>query len=219
MVLLEDGEVLASRSGITDEPYASRVFSDLRQILQQTGVQLAQIELFAVAKGPGSFTGLRVGLAAVKGWAEVWSLPVAPVSVLEAIAVQAKDSAKRVAAIVDARGGQVFGGLFRREESGSGLSLLGEETISTPADFFGLVFHQCGKEVPVFVTTNAEAVRVAVAASAYADAELQEVSAELAPFIGRLGLQQSRRGEVVDALRLEANYVRRSDAEVKWRNG
>jgi tRNA threonylcarbamoyladenosine biosynthesis protein TsaB len=217
MALLRDSEVLASTRGIREEPYASRVFSDLGQILRQTGVQLEQIELFAVARGPGSFTGLRVGLAAVKGWAEVWSRPIAAVSVLEAIAAQASESAQLVVAVVDARGGQVFGGVYRRDKSGSRLALQGEEMIAPQSEMFDIISQQCGQETPVFVTTTADAVRAAFSASAYANAELSEVSAELAPLIGRLGLEQSRRGELVDALQLEANYVRRSDAEVKWR--
>lgn len=217
MALLQDSAVLASTSGIREEPYASRVFSDLGQILRQTGAQLEQIELFAVARGPGSFTGLRVGLAAVKGWAEVCSRPIAAVSVLEAIAAQASESAPLVVAVVDARGGQVFGGIYRRDKSGSRLELQGEELIAPQSEMYDIVSRQCGRETPVFVTTTAEAVRAAFSASLYAHAELSEVPAELAPLIGRLGWQQSRRGELVDALQLEANYVRRSDAEVKWR--
>jgi tRNA threonylcarbamoyladenosine biosynthesis protein TsaB len=218
MALLQDSAVLASTSGIREEPYASRVFTDLRQILQQTGMQLDQIELFAVARGPGSFTGLRVGLAAVKGWAEVYSRPIAAVSVLEAIAAQASESAPLVVAVVDARGGQVFGGVYRRDQSGSRLMLQGEELIAPQAEMYGIASRQCGgRETPVFVTTSLDAVRAAFLESVFARAELSEVPSELAPLIGRLGLEQSRRGDLVDALQLEANYVRRSDAEVKWR--
>ena len=87
----------------------------LRRVLGQASVELGQIELFAVVAGPGSFTGLRVGLAAVKGWAEVLGRPIAAVSGLEAVAVQAQGGAHVLAAAIDARGGQLFGGMFRRE--------------------------------------------------------------------------------------------------------
>jgi tRNA threonylcarbamoyladenosine biosynthesis protein TsaB len=219
MALLRDGDVIASTAGVTEEPYASRVFTDTGGILRQAGMELAQIELFAVATGPGSFTGLRVGLTAVKGWSEVLGRPIAPVSTLEAIAVQASGAGALVAPVIDARGGQVFGGLFRRDHADGGLHLIGEELVLPPAEYFSWVEQQAGGEAPIFVTTTEDIVAPALASSPFAGAQLESVSPELAPFIGRLGLIRSLRGQLVDALSLEANYVRRSDAEVKWRGG
>jgi tRNA threonylcarbamoyladenosine biosynthesis protein TsaB len=216
VALLRDQEVLAASGGVSDEPYASRLFADVNRVMGQVGVELTQIELYAVATGPGSFTGLRVGLAAVKGWSEVFGRPIAPVSALEAIATQAQGPGRLLASVMDARGGQVFGALFRREGAGGRLHMVGEERVSSPEEYFGWAERLWGGEAPVFVTATPEVVRVGLAASTFAGATLEEVSGELAPFIGRLGLARSRRGEVVDALGLEANYVRRSDAEVKW---
>jgi tRNA threonylcarbamoyladenosine biosynthesis protein TsaB len=217
VALLRDDHVMAVTGGISDEPYASRVFVDVDKILRRAGVELPQIELFAVAAGPGSFTGLRVGLTAVKGWAEVFGRPVAPVSVLEAIAVQSVTPCKLLASVIDARGGQIFGGLFRKASPDGRLQAIGDDVVLSPAEYFAWVEQQAGGEVPVFATTTPEAVMAGLAASRFAGSRLEEVSGELAPFIGRLGLVRSRRGELVDALGLEANYVRRSDAEVKWR--
>jgi tRNA threonylcarbamoyladenosine biosynthesis protein TsaB len=219
VALLRDNEVMAGTGGASDEPYASRLFADVSRVIGQAGSELAQIELFAVATGPGSFTGLRVGLTAVKAWSEVFGRPVAPVSVLEAVATQAGTSVGLVAAIVDARGGQIFGGLFRRQGSDGRLQAVGEEVVLSPEEYFGWVAQQSRGEAPLFVTTTPEVARAGLAASAFASARLEEASSELAPFIGRLGLARSRRGELVDAVGLEANYVRRSDAEVKWRGG
>jgi tRNA threonylcarbamoyladenosine biosynthesis protein TsaB len=219
LALLRDEEVLAASGGVSDEPYASRVFSDLSRILAQSGVELAQIELFAVATGPGSFTGLRVGLAAVKGWSEVFRRPVAAVGALEAVAVQARVSAGLLAVMVDARGGQIFGGLFRRESSEGRLRAIGEEVVLSPERYWDWVARQSGGEAPLFVTTTPEVAGACLAGSPFAGAGLEEVSSELAPFLGRLGLARSRRGELVDSLGLEANYVRRPDAEEKWRGG
>src|SRR4051794_25546417 len=90
MALLRGDKVLARTGGVTEEPYASRVFSDVGRIVILAQVQIPQIELFAVVAGPGSFTGLRVGLTVVKGWAEVFGRRIAPVSGLEAVAAQSK---------------------------------------------------------------------------------------------------------------------------------
>src|SRR5271157_3519216 len=84
--LLRDSQVLAEVSGYEETLYSNRLFRDIAQLQEQANFRLSQIDVFAVAAGPGSFTGLRVGLTAVKAWAEVHGKPVAAISGLEAIA-------------------------------------------------------------------------------------------------------------------------------------
>ncbi len=86
--MLRDERVIGTVSTWTDEIYSSRMFRHLEFLLQELSLGLGEFDLFAVAAGPGSFTGLRVGLAAVKGWAEVYRKPIAAVSALEAVAAQ-----------------------------------------------------------------------------------------------------------------------------------
>jgi tRNA threonylcarbamoyladenosine biosynthesis protein TsaB len=219
LAILRDEQVLAATGGVSEEPYATRIVTDANRVLSQSRVELLQIELFAVAAGPGSFTGLRVGLAAVKGWAEVFGRPIAAVSGLEAVAAQAQGAAQVLAPVIDARGGQLFGGVFRREGPDGRLTAMAEEVVLSAEEYFRWVAGVAGSEAPLFVTTTPEVVKTGLEDSAFAGATLELVSGLLAPTIGRLGLQRWRRGEVVDALSLDANYVRRSDAEVKWRGG
>lgn len=218
LAVLRDREVLAATGGLSDEPYATRLFGDLGRVLGQARLKVEQIELFAVATGPGSFTGLRVGLTAVKGWAEVFGRPIAAISVLEAVAIQA-GSTDLLAAVIDARGGQLFGAMFRRESAGSELQSMGEEVILSSEEYFRWVAQQSDGKSPVFVTPTMQAVETGLAASSLAGAAVEEVSGDLAPFIGLLGYGRGLRGQVVDALGLEANYIRRSDAEVKREGG
>src|SRR3984893_1510071 len=89
LAVLRDGRVLGVVSTWVEETYSSLMFRHLDFLLGEFRLDLKQFEVFAVAAGPGSFTGLRVGLAAVKGWAEVFRKPIAAVSALEAVAVQA----------------------------------------------------------------------------------------------------------------------------------
>src|SRR3990172_745757 len=136
VAVLRDQKVLATIGGISDQPYASRLFVDLDRVLGEAQITLERVELFAVATGPGSFTGLRVGLTAVKGWAEVFGRPIAPISVLEAVAVQAPARGTLVAPVMDARGGQVFGGIFRWRDAADGQKeLLGEEVVLAADEF------------------------------------------------------------------------------------
>src|SRR4029077_1699715 len=102
-------------------PYSTRLFRDVALLQDRANFRLDQIDVFAVAAGPGSFTGLRVGLTAVKAWAEVHRRPIAAISGLEAIAAESlmsetsgASNARCIAPFLDARRAQVFGAIYRR---------------------------------------------------------------------------------------------------------
>ena len=220
VALLRNDKVVAAAGGFSDEPYASRLFGDVERLLGQAGVELAQIEVFAVGTGPGSFTGLRVGLTAVKAWAEVFGRKIAPISGLEAVATQSRASQRLLAPVIDARGGKLYGAVFGRDDSKDArLRLKGEEVVLEAAEFFPWVSQQSAGKAPAFVTPTLQAVKAGLAASGLAGAVAEEVSGDLAPFIGRLGYARAQEGQLVGAPALEANYIRRSDAEVNWRGG
>src|ERR1700693_6244048 len=86
--ILRDSEVLAEVSGYEETPYSSRLFRDIALLQDRANFHMNQVDVFAVAAGPGSFTGLRVGLTAVKAWAEVHGKSIAAISGLEAIAAE-----------------------------------------------------------------------------------------------------------------------------------
>src|ERR1700722_14502387 len=88
VALLRDRTLLQEISGNEDTPYSARLFRDVELLQARAPFRMDQIDLFAVSCGPGSFTGLRVGLTAVKAWAEVHRKPIAAISGLEAVAAQ-----------------------------------------------------------------------------------------------------------------------------------
>lgn len=223
--VLRDGEVLADISGYEETPYSTRLFRDVQLLQDRAGFRLQDVDLFAVAAGPGSFTGLRVGLTAVKAWAEVHSKPIAAVSVLEAIAWEG--SAQRpglvagdgiLAPFLDARRGQVFGAVYRRAPGGELAPLPdGQEGVLSPDEF--LAFVQRLSPGPVcFVSPTPEAIPEAQLRRVFPDAEVVRVSPALASSIGRIGFARAQSGALVEALALDANYVRRSDAEASWKD-
>jgi tRNA threonylcarbamoyladenosine biosynthesis protein TsaB len=224
VAVLREGRLLGVRASCATQPHASGLFVDLQGLLDELSIPLATVELFAVAAGPGSFTGLRIGLTAVKAWAEAFGRPVVAVSSLEAIALQALKIQNLpvgtpVAAVQDARRGQVFGRVY--DHVGGRLdpfAPLGEEVLLPACEFVNLVADQVGAREPVFVSPAVEPIRSALEGSALKRARVQEVSGVLAPFIGEFGYARALRGEVTDALQLDANYVRRTDAEVKWKD-
>jgi tRNA threonylcarbamoyladenosine biosynthesis protein TsaB len=192
------------------------MFRQLEYILSETGLGLSGIELYSVLSGPGSFTGLRVGLAAVKGWAEVYDRPIAAVSGLEAVAAQAPVLRGTIAAVQDARRGQIFGATFRRNRE----VLVPQITdcVASPDEFLRSLAAgaDLGEEL-VFASTAPEIIREAVAKSPFADRPVVRVSSVLAPIVGKLGLERAARGDLVSALELDAAYIRHTDAEMHWK--
>jgi len=223
LAVLRDEKVVGVVSTATAEVYSSRMFRELDFLLGELSLRMEEFELFAVAAGPGSFTGLRVGLAAVKGWAEVYRKPIAAVSALEAVAVQAHSSAASIAPVLDARRGQLYFGLYRRASDGapseSRLTLDGEEYVMTPAEFFEAFREQARGAEFAIVTPQPELFSGVASQNEIANlkAVVEPASAVLAPFIGQLGFRQAQRGVLADPLTLDANYVRRTDAELHWK--
>jgi tRNA threonylcarbamoyladenosine biosynthesis protein TsaB len=215
LAVLQDDRVLGVVSTWVEETYSSRMFRHLEFLLRELTLDLAHFDVFAVAAGPGSFTGLRVGLTAVKGWAEVYKKPIAAVSGLEAVAVQAHAVEPLLVPVIDARRGQIYGGLYRRKQGE--LERLGDESVMSAAEFLSAVAKQAAGVAAAFVTPTPEVVREPLAASPLRSSSIEQVSTVLAPAIGQLGLTRARRGELVDSLHLDANYIRRSDAELLWK--
>jgi tRNA threonylcarbamoyladenosine biosynthesis protein TsaB len=224
LALLRDGGVLGQATVSSDDPYSNGFSPGVDSLLRESGVSLSQLDLFAVSAGPGSFTGLRIGLTAVKAWAEVFARPIAAVSALEAIAAAAMPGGGLPAAgllvpVFDARRGQVFGAMYRYSaRDPERLFLRGEEVVAGPAEFLQSVFEQSDGANPVTVVSpTPEVIETALAASTLKGARLERVSSTLAPMIGLLGYRKALRGETVEALGLDASYVRRTDAELKWK--
>lgn len=224
LALLRDATILACRVSSVGEPYSVSLLRETRELLDGACISFDQIDLFAVDAGPGSFTGLRVGLTTVKGWAEVWGRQVAAVSGLEALATQVSRAAgpgSLVAPVMDARRGQIFGGLFRWRNDDSGvIDRLGDEVVTSAEEFLQSLRPQlkgvCGL---LIACTEPEVIRSAMEGQDLGCCRIEVVSNVLAPFIGQLGYAKAVRGDVVDALHLDANYIRRSDAEMNWKGG
>ena len=214
IAVLHDDALLASLQHDSTEDYSSWLLPAANRALATARVRLAEIDLFAAAAGPGSFTALRVGLTTVKAWAEVYRKPVVPVSRLEALAEQVPAPGDLVAAFVDARRDQLYAGLFRR--CSSGFTILGEESLIAPEDFLSEVANQAaGKPVawvsldpPSITRTSIWAERAAMGESVIAADPL------IAPTIARMAIRKAAEGLSVDALALDANYIRRCDAEL-----
>ena len=213
VALLRAGTVVGITSHPATAEYSSWLLPVVDRLLKAADVSLEDVDLFAVATGPGSFTGVRVGLTTVKAWSEVFRKPVAAMSRLEVLAGQASSDAPFIAASIDAQRGQLFGALYKRV--GPDLVLVGDEAVASASDFLGRVEEVGAREVQwvcpdPFVMGSIGAWQERVAGGD----RILEVAPALAPLIGKVGIQKASKGELHDALSLDANYVRRSYVEV-----
>jgi len=115
--------------------HSERVFGSIEFLFRYLPFQLKDIDLFVAARGPGSFTGLRVGLAAVEGFVAAFGKQGAGVSTLEGVAWSLGQTTSLIASTIDARRGEVYGGLYRR----IGDELIEEQqpVVLKPAQWFG----------------------------------------------------------------------------------
>jgi tRNA threonylcarbamoyladenosine biosynthesis protein TsaB len=199
---------LADADGVRDEMllhepkgFSGVLFLQIERLLARQETQLEDIELFAGASGPGSFTGVRIGLAAIKGLGEVLGKPVIAVSNLEALAEHG--TAELRATVIDARRGEIFGALFDR----SGAQIIPEMVISFPK-FLELLANREFEWVSTDFGPFRDSLR---------GAQLTLAPRALAGSIARIAMRRFATGAPADPAGVDANYVRRSDAELLWK--
>ena len=215
--MLRDDAVLQVVVHDSAEDFSTWLLPAVGRALKASGLEMASVDGYAVAAGPGSFTGVRVGLTTVKAWGEVHRKRIAAVSRLEAIAIQATAGNAHVAAFVDAQREQVFGAVFQRQ--GENLERLGEEMVIPLGRFI-----ECAAELAKGRNISWVSIDAARLASEEnwkpreaRSEQVESISSVLAPAIGRIGMRELAAGRFTDALSLDANYVRRSDAEIFWK--
>ena len=112
VAILEDRTLLAEVSTTAEQTHAKRLMSAIVVTLEMAGLTVEKLDGFAVTTGPGSFTGLRIGISTVKGLGTATEKPIAGVSTLDALAYQFCSQAYPVCPIIDARKGQVYTALY-----------------------------------------------------------------------------------------------------------
>jgi tRNA threonylcarbamoyladenosine biosynthesis protein TsaB len=172
LALRRDGATLSELALHSSHGYAHLIFQGITDLLRDAGVELPEIDCFAAASGPGSFTGVRVGLAAVKGLAAALGKPAAAISNLRALAALGN-----LTPVIDARRGEVYTAVYDTE-----LRLVSPETV------------QPFSTIPIAPSSCNLAVAVALCAEKDGPAGWHDPAA------------------------LDANYVRRADAELFWKD-
>ncbi len=207
LALIAGGKVAAETLIHSPEGFGGVLFERLRLLLEQQQWRLDEIDCFAALAGPGSFTGVRIGLAAVKGLAEAQGKPAAGISNLQALA--ACGSRPLRAAFIDARRGEVYAALYDAE-----LRLVGKERVlKLPAWLETLPAGDIE-----LISSHFAPFQVALAGTRFANLPVVEAPRSLAAPAGLIAARLYVEGKAQDPAALDANYVRRSDAELFWRD-
>jgi tRNA threonylcarbamoyladenosine biosynthesis protein TsaB len=215
VAIVDDDHVMADTVGDPTRPHAERLPGDLLDALAAAHLSSADIDIFAIVAGPGSFTGLRIGIATMQGLAMVHGRRIVAVSALEALAeaaAQGEPAGTLVGTWMDAHRHDVFSALWRVTASPvfsvTHLEALEPATVEPPLASFER--WQRDGQVPAVVigdgavlyqTTLGEGIRVMPAPA-------------LAPIVGRMAVARALAGQTVDPAGVQPVYVRRPDAEV-----
>jgi tRNA threonylcarbamoyladenosine biosynthesis protein TsaB len=205
------GSVALARSGanksleLVDEvplvggTFSAQLVPQISALLYKHRFRRTDIDAFIVVSGPGSFTGLRVGLAAIKALAEILQKPIVPVSLLEVVAL-ASGTRGTVIAALDAGRNEVFAGEY---EIGDSARLVAERLLSRDE----LLTLALKGVVATSDDKLAQAVQVSGTLSV-------KTALPTARMVAEAALWRLEAGDVVSPDHLEANYIRRSDAEI-----
>jgi tRNA threonylcarbamoyladenosine biosynthesis protein TsaB len=215
VALVTDGRVIIERSGDPTRAHAQRLPGDILRLLHDAGVALAAVDVFAIASGPGSFTGLRIGIATVQGLAFVNRRRIVPVSALEALAQiggELLPAGAVVAAWIDAHRREVFSALYRIGDAPpfmpARLSEVDAPAVGSPAS--ALSRWWASATVPnVFVGDGA-----VLYADVLAGRGAVIPPPALAGTIGMIAVHRALAGETIDPAGVQPLYIRRPDAEL-----
>jgi len=213
IALLSNEKVLGEIPHPPAAEYSSWLLPAIEDLLRAHRINHLDLVGYAVASGPGSFTGVRVGLTTVKAWAEVYSKAIFPISRLRVLLDSAPSNTDFVATFIDAQRGQIFAALYRK--CAEGWQNVIEESVINPLDFFGSCLSAAGDMRLAWISLDLNILASSPLWHAQKPSfrEVVEVQPPLAASIGRLALPYLENSRV-DALTLDANYVRRSDAEI-----
>ncbi len=208
IAVLRDEEIVLEYNFSSRDDLSAMLIPSLEFLLGSLGMSVAHIDLFGVAIGPGLFTGIRIGLATLKGLNFSAAKPMVGVNTLEALACKFADTKKTIVPMIDARKGEVYLGCYRFA-GGEMNELLPPRLLKATAT--AELLEPCADRV--FVGSGAEN-HGDFLKTAFPESRLLYRSNFLASEVGKLALRRFRRGQYVTDLQdLVPVYIRRPDAE------
>ncbi len=214
IAIVDDDAVLFEERGDPDRPTAERLPGDLVRALDSTGLRFRDIDVFAVVRGPGSFTGVRIGIGTIQGMALVHSRGVVAISTLEVLAEAGGlfvGSGALVGTWMDARRQSVFSGLWRITDlpafARGRVVIVEPPAVENPEDT--IVRWQSGLMPAVIVGDGGERYEDVIG-----NASRVRAAPPLATVLARMAVARARAGDMCSPASVHPEYVRRPDVEL-----
>ena len=212
VAVTRDDELLALVDGDASRTHGERLPAEIDEALHRANVERAALDLLVVATGPGAFTGLRIGLAAIQGVSMVTGVPVIGVSALDALALTGQQDARTLLLTwMDAQRGEVFSATYA---PGTDVPVPDDDPIvASPAMI--LAGLSLSARTATFIGDGALRYRAEIDAWSGGLARVIEPTPALAPSLAWIGHRLAARGAAGPPHTLQPLYVRRSDAELE----
>ena len=209
VAIVDDQSIMAESKSVSFQTHAIHLIEMVQKVVVMSGLTLSEIDGFAVGRGPGSFTGLRIGISTIKALAVATGKPVVGVSNLDALAMQAVISSNMICPLMDARKGEVYFSRYRYKNGNlqkivpARVSLLDEalSDINTACVFIG-------EGARIYQKKISEKV------GPYASFALPIQNIIRASTIGQLSMNRFKQENTDDIAMLVPEYIRKSDAEL-----
>ncbi|MCK5783063.1 MAG: tRNA (adenosine(37)-N6)-threonylcarbamoyltransferase complex dimerization subunit type 1 TsaB [Desulfobacterales bacterium] len=209
VAIVENSTLLAELTLANGRTHSTHLMGMVESAVKMSGLTVSDIDGFAVARGPGSFTGLRIGISAVKGFAAATGKPLVGVSTLDALAFQFPFSSYLVCPLLDARRREVYYSQYRFED-GELKKVTGERILAPGITPFGI------KEKCMFVGDGALVYKKVIVDEmgglAHFAASCQNTIRAAA--VAHLALKRFCNNDTDDVAGFQPTYIRKSDAEL-----
>ncbi|MFH0798961.1 MAG: tRNA (adenosine(37)-N6)-threonylcarbamoyltransferase complex dimerization subunit type 1 TsaB [Pseudomonadota bacterium] len=216
VALSEDERLVAQEQQGVPGTHSERLMVSIDHLLSLAQWQRGELDAVAVAIGPGSFTGLRIGLGTAKGIALALGVPVAGVSSLASLALNGRGFAGTVVPLIDARRGEIYAAAIKVPQRGRTVFVL-RECVLPPLDLIKALKRIKGNLLLVGDGAIEYGARILKAVGARAEIAAGTSSLPQAVNLALLSLPRFERGKGDDIASLVPNYIRHSDAEIGFR--
>jgi tRNA threonylcarbamoyladenosine biosynthesis protein TsaB len=211
--LIDDGKVISDYLLNIPVTHSERLLGAIEMVLREARWSIENIDGWAISLGPGSFTGLRIGVSTMKGLAFATEKPMAGVSTLDVLASQIASTPHLICPILDARKKEVYTAFYRYEE-GHNLKRLSNYVAIRPEDLVSKIKNQTifigdgVKTYGEFLRNNLPSLSIFPPAILHAPH---------GSMVAKLGAELLQKGECLDIPNFTPIYVRSSEAEIKWK--
>ncbi len=204
VAILDNENLIIENSLNNGLTHSENLMPLVKEALEKSNLQLKDIDLVSCAVGPGSFTGIRIGVASVKAICEVNNIKIAEVTSLESLAKNIKDFSETKVALIDARNNQCYMGIFDNEIN------LKQDLI---ADDINVLLEEVSKYSDITFVGNGAELHKDLILSKFPNSKFCGDNIQRAYSCGLIGLKKYNSNNSVNADTLAPNYLRKSQAE------